>query len=228
MAKPTERAVKRKPMAVVLWSFKKAETDQDAGDKDFEWFETDENRIDYTESSIAWNVNDVQDHGDLVHLVAEIVDTTTDPMTLGRVEATPASDKGLREWVKKIKADPKVLLIETNIVSSAGIKVRAKKASPAAKKMQGGRTASTPTVRAKPGTAKKATDVAKKATPTQTPKPAARKAAAKKAVTTASSKPVAGESTGNGNARKTAPTKAAQLKARLAAKKAAEQATAGK
>lgn len=161
MAKPTERALKRKPSAVILLSWEKGKVADMAGDRDFEWFENDENRTQYVDSMIAWNVNDVQDHGDLYHMVVEITDTKSSPMTLGRVVVTPETNKAMKDWAKKVQDDVSIVFEEIDKVRSSGgekVQVKAKKASPAARKA-----------------------VAKKATDNKGEAPKPRAAAAKKA-----------------------------------------------
>ena len=137
MPKPTKRALIRKPQAIVLmtWS-KEASPQTKPGDWDFEWFETDKGRGDYFAAVCQWNSDDVKDHGDLLFLTAEVLDTES--MKLGRVAVHPNDDDGLKAVLKAVKDDPENLIApspqrsESTAAKPKANAVKAKKPSKAA------------------------------------------------------------------------------------------------
>jgi hypothetical protein len=151
VAKPTERALKRKPQAVILMAWQPGKSDGDPGDWDFEWFETDDNRSRYYEEAVKWNEQDVVDNtGDdaLLYLAVEVLATAD--MKLGRMSVQPenAETKALLARYKKapatLVAKPAVKKAETG----AG-EVKAKRVSPAAQAAGVAKEDTTPQVKPK-------------------------------------------------------------------------------
>jgi len=101
--RPTEKAVKRRPQAIVFHAWDSDDLDTLA-DADFEWFETDANRAAYFEETHAWSVQSHKDENGLVcYLTAEITDTAT--MTLGRVRVVPQT-KEMKAKAQAVRDDP--------------------------------------------------------------------------------------------------------------------------
>lgn len=108
MAKPTERALKRKPMAVILLTTRREDVPNvpdGAGGREFEWFASKEGMHAYFDQNNEYHQQDTKDHDDMAYMCIEITDTASDPMTLGRVEAHPETDE-TKAWLKSIKDDP--------------------------------------------------------------------------------------------------------------------------
>jgi len=223
VARPTKRAIKRKPYAAIFFSWEKGTTDKPATDRDFEWFEDKTNCEKYTEQTVQWSLDDFKEHGDLAFLIAEVVDTKADPIVLSRVLIVPADSVDLIDWKQQVESNPNMLLDEDiPIQSSGGIAVKAprkkaakvsqKKATPPVKATEA-KKANAPKPRANNGAGKKAApaiSTAKKVQPASkgaAPKPRAggqalknrlaKKEAAKQAVAApekaAASKPEAPE-----------------------------------
>jgi hypothetical protein len=137
MAKPTERALKRKPMAVIMLTTQRGDVPEVPPEgREFEWFENEESRKKYFDQVRAFDKQDAKDHDDMAYMTIEIVDTTT--MKTGRIEGSPSDNSKVKAWVKQIKDD--VTLAFTPVTkaspkSTATKKVRARKKSSAAKKV---------------------------------------------------------------------------------------------
>jgi hypothetical protein len=85
--KSTETAVRKNPMAVIMLASQIRSPDT-VGDWDFEWFITPEGVEEFWKAITDWadqDVKDEQNAADLIHVIAEVTDTTTKPLTLGRV-----------------------------------------------------------------------------------------------------------------------------------------------
>lgn len=105
MAKPTERALKRKPMAVILLTTLRKDVPNvpdGAGGREFEWFETREGVKTYFDQNVEYHKSDTKDHDDMAYMAIEILDTAT--MKLGRVDVRPQTDE-TKAWMAEIKAD---------------------------------------------------------------------------------------------------------------------------
>jgi len=90
LGRPTERALKRKPRAVVLFAWLADKTNEAPGDADFEWFEKSINAKRFFDKATVENDADVEENDWIVHVLAEITDTST--MALGRVHVSAADD----------------------------------------------------------------------------------------------------------------------------------------
>jgi hypothetical protein len=198
MPKPTERAVKRKPMAVIMLTANRSDIAEDGTvtmtdqGYDFEWFETEKNREKFFDQVNDWQQQDAKDHDDFAYLIAVVTDTSD--MTLGRIEVAPHNPK-MTKWKNAVKKNPSLLIApvaakttEKKAEVKAPRKAAAKKAaaSTEVKKGAAGDGAPKPrAVRAKP-TAKKASGGAKGvATPTAKAADLRKKLAAKKGTTQA-------------------------------------------
>lgn len=123
MGNPTERALKRKPQAIVHLAWEKDSTSSTPGDRDHEWFETDEGRIEFYDYCVEWNTKDVADNeGDIWYLIAEVNDTKASPMVLGRVSSQP-DNEFMAERVAEIVKDPSLLVSPTAVKPPSGPKV---------------------------------------------------------------------------------------------------------
>lgn len=161
MPKPTTRAIRRKPQAVIIMMTEPDKIGTPV-DHDFEWFETDKGRDEFFKQWTTHTTQDAKDYKDTVYLTAEVVDTAN--MKLGKVHVAPQTAP-MKDWAAKVKKDPKVLLVEeaekkAETTPRGKVKPRAK--SSAAAVVKGG-----------------AKD--KSETPTPKARPAAKKVAAKKA-----------------------------------------------
>lgn len=103
MARPTERAIKRKPMAVIFLTTKRQDVPEvpPAG-REFEWFDTAPNRKAFFKQVHEFNVEDTKEHDDMAYLTIEIVDTES--MKIGRAEVAPVTDE-TQQWLKDIESD---------------------------------------------------------------------------------------------------------------------------
>lgn len=112
MAKPTERAIKRKPMAVIMLTTLRSDVPSVPNNgKDYEWFVTEENMRSYFDQVQEFNASDVKAHEDMAYLTVEITNTTE--MKTGRAEVAPAT-KETEAWLKDVLADiTKVYVQET-------------------------------------------------------------------------------------------------------------------
>lgn len=112
MAVPTERALKRKPQAVVMLKTEKGSVPAVMRDDyDFDWFVTDENRAKFFDQWTAFTDADAVESAPphLAYLTAEVTDT--DKMTLGRVVVSPVN-AATKKWKASIEADPSLLTVE--------------------------------------------------------------------------------------------------------------------
>lgn len=174
--KPTERTMKQHPKAVVfLTTLRTMVPEVPVEGFEMEWFHGDSADSngskavrEYFDQVRAFDVEDVKEHNDFAFLVAEVMDTSTDPLTLGRVEAAPDT-KETKAWVKAVKEDPTLLYApsakkpeEKAATPSRKVKPRAKSA--AAQKA----TAVKPPTRAQKAAAAKET-LAKKAAAKKVP-----------------------------------------------------------
>lgn len=113
MPKPTERTIKRKPMAVVMLTVERSKVKDDGTADvpeqgyDFEWFDTEANREKFFDQMNDFNQSDAKDHDDFAYITAVITDTAN--MTLGRVEVAPKSPE-MTKWKNAVKKDPTLLL----------------------------------------------------------------------------------------------------------------------
>lgn len=113
MPKPTERAIKRKPMAVVMLTTERAKVKDDGTVEvppegyDFEWFETEANRDTFFDQVNDFNQSDAKEHDDFAYLTAVVTDTAD--MVLGRVEVAPHKPE-MTKWKNAVKKDPSLLL----------------------------------------------------------------------------------------------------------------------
>lgn len=187
MPKPTEKAIKRKPMAVVMLTTERSSLTDDglnvvvpAQGYDFEWFETEKGREKFFDQVTDFNVEDAKAHDDFAYITAVVTDTAT--MTLGRVEAAPSNPK-MTKWKNAIKKDPSLLIAPVVKAAEKKAVVKApRKATP--KKATAVKGAPTPkATRAKP-TVRKGAD-AKAETPTVKAAGLRKKLAAKKGTTQA-------------------------------------------
>lgn len=143
MAKPTERALKRKPMAVILLTTLRGDVPSvpPAG-REFEWFTTEENLHNFFDQNVTFHTEDVAAHDDMAYLAVEVVDTSQ--MTLGRIDVQPPTEE-TEKWMKAVQADITLaftpVTTATTKTDSAPKKVRARQKSTAAnaveKKPQG-------------------------------------------------------------------------------------------
>lgn len=148
MPKPTKAALAKKPKAVVLLAAPVTEPTE--VDYDFEWFETDEGVRIFLEDTRKWANEDAAQHGDLIHLIAEVTDTTTMPPTLGSVTAHHKADDNVKgvaeEWFKKVLDDPTLLIAKSATTAKraaapkVNTKVKPRKPSPAAAAAKGVKT----------------------------------------------------------------------------------------
>ena len=107
MPKPTTRAIRRKPMAVILMMT----TPDKIGtpvDHDFEWFETEAGREEFFKQWTTHAAEDFKQYKDTVYLTAEIVETGA--LKLGKVHVAPQTPE-MKAWAAAVKKDPKTLLV---------------------------------------------------------------------------------------------------------------------
>lgn len=159
MPKPTSTALAKKPQAVVIQQFLSRDPLVIVL-RDFEWFESDSARDEWFAYSIAWAVDDVNDHGDVFYVFAEVTDTTTTPLTLGKVEAQGADGEWESNAVKAVQDDPQTLLAP--VVVKATAKTKAAAVPPSSPKPKG-------TAKVKARAASAAAAVVKGETPDTTP-----------------------------------------------------------
>lgn len=182
MAKPTERAIKRKPMAVImLTTLRKDVPEVPPAGKDFEWFDTEQGRKQFFTQVHDFNVQDAKDHDDMAYLTVEITDTAT--MKVGRIEVAPSTE-ATDEWLKAVKADITKALTPIKEPSSEGSSekkvVRPRRKSTAAQAVHKDDEPNAKAARLKERLAAKKTAPATKKSETGD-KPPTKKAAAKKA-----------------------------------------------
>lgn len=128
MPKPSKTALGKHPRAVIMLAATKDEPNA-VGDFDFEWFDTPEGQDEFWVSITKWATADIKDEGDLVHLVAEVVDTKV--MALGRVETFGTDDADGATWKQNILDDPSQLVYGVAASKGAVAKPAAKKVTPA-------------------------------------------------------------------------------------------------
>lgn len=135
MAKPTERAIKRKPCAVIiLEALANAKGKPEEGGREFEWFNTPEAAAEHFDKFAAFAKEDTTSYDDVAYLVAEITDTQSDPMALGRVEAFPENDS-TKKWVEEVRKDITSTFVtekKDDDTKKPNVKVRPKKRAGAA------------------------------------------------------------------------------------------------
>lgn len=108
MAKPTERALRRKPKAVILLTTLRADVPKvpdGNGGREFEWFTTQDGMENFFNQNIAFHQEDCKEHDDMAYLAVEIEDTASAPMTLGRIDVQPEDDAKCVAWMESIKED---------------------------------------------------------------------------------------------------------------------------
>lgn len=133
MAKPTERAMKRKPHAVILLETLTSDVPEVPEDgRDFEWFNSLEATSEFFDQVTEFHTKDAEEHGDLSYMTIEVTDTAT--MTLGRVEVAPDNEE-TKKWVESVKDDVTQVFVEIKPkkTSKPDVKVRPKKRNAAAK-----------------------------------------------------------------------------------------------
>lgn len=141
MPKPTMAALKRRPQAVVILQSPLANLGEIV--YDYEWFETTEARNDWWKVATDFARQDAADHGDLVHVLANI--SATDPLTIDDVEVLGVNlpDGWADQRVAEIKADPTLVVAPAPVrqpkavqpdvpKAPKGAQVKGRKKSPAA------------------------------------------------------------------------------------------------
>lgn len=104
MAKPTERSLKRKPMAVILLTCERGKVPEVPPEgREFEWFTSEDGRKTYFDKNAAWHKEDTEKHDDMAYLAVEITDTAT--MKVGRIDAQPADNDEVKAWAAAVKKD---------------------------------------------------------------------------------------------------------------------------
>lgn len=107
MARPHERALKRKPMAVILLTTRREDVPNvpaGQGGHEFEWFQSKDGMHAYFDQNVEFHEQDTKDHDDMAYLAVEITDTKAEPMTVGRISVSPETDE-TKAWMKSIKDD---------------------------------------------------------------------------------------------------------------------------
>lgn len=103
MARPTERALKRKPMAVILLTtLRKDVPNIPPAGREFEWFTTEDGMRTFFDQNVAFHKEDTDSHDDMAYMSLEVTDTST--MTLGRVDVKPET-KEMEDWRAAVEAD---------------------------------------------------------------------------------------------------------------------------
>lgn len=136
---PTKTALQKHPQAVVLLGYVAAKPTV-INYRDFEWFDTDAARTTFLAECLVYVNKDVTDHGDLYHLVAEVLDTSN--MTLGQVHAIGGSAAQKKERIASILGDPN-LLVQPRKAGAKAPAASAPKAKGARAKVSKGRKPST-------------------------------------------------------------------------------------
>lgn len=105
MAKPTERALKRKPRAVILLTTKRGDVPNvpPAG-REFEWFLGEDAMRAYFDQNVEFHKADAAEFDDMAYLAVEITDTGASPMKMGRIDAQPVTD-ATEAWTKSVEED---------------------------------------------------------------------------------------------------------------------------
>ena len=130
MAKPTERAIKRKPQAVILLETLTESVPEVPEDgRDFEWFTSTDAAGEFFDQFTRFIESDTSEHGDVAYLAAEVTDTSS--MTLGRVKVAPENDETAK-WAESIKADVTSVFIQPATKEKPKAKVRPKARNAAA------------------------------------------------------------------------------------------------
>lgn len=141
MAKATQRALVRKPRAVIVLSAERGGLPDVLEDnREFEWFSTAEGMNEFYDQMIEFAKQDTADYDDWAYLLAEIDDTKAEPMVLGRVQSFPVSDE-TKKWQEDFVSDPSRFFSKKDDQSEdeqPKKKVRARKPSTASKTVQKG------------------------------------------------------------------------------------------
>lgn len=119
MAKPTERALKRKPKAVILLTTLRKDVPNvpdGQGGREFEWFDTDTGMREHFDKNVEYHTADAKEHDDMAYLAVEITDTKD--MSLGRVDVQPATDE-TTAWLESIKDDITTAFVPVKEATSA-------------------------------------------------------------------------------------------------------------
>ena len=138
MPKPTQAALVKKPAAVIIQQFK-VEAPEKVALLDFEWFENDDAEREWFDVACAWAREDVNTHGDVFYVYAEVTDTAA--MTLGNVMAYGPDGGWETSAVKAVQDDPQVLVAPPVVVRppkpTPGAKVKGRAPSAAKKAVKG-------------------------------------------------------------------------------------------
>lgn len=200
MAKPTERAVKRKPMAVIMLTTKRSSVPEVPNEgREFEWFETVEGMNQFYDQVREFDVKDCKDHDDMAYMCIEITDTAD--MKIGRIAVAPETD-ATKKWLAEVKKDVTKALTPVTPTKKAAAtpskKVKPRQKTAAAKAVGKDPAPEAKAARLKDRLAAKKSEAGDKPSTSKSaaPKPraaTAKKTAAKKTSAAEDSKPVATE-----------------------------------
>lgn len=129
--------IRRHPHAAVLLAFD-AEDLETPTVYDFEWFDGLDAMNEFVQEVNAWAEQDIQQYGDANHVTVEVLDTKSDPISIGTVHVR--NRVGDEDWAdrvfKKITEDPSFILLKSVTAPSTATDKPKKKAKPVVKRVR--------------------------------------------------------------------------------------------